>query len=95
METHLLIDCMGRQGVTARQPYGEEWWSRHSLAIVAKNSREFQRIMHACLRAAPNWAQVSRLGLDNAAMIECLDRATKEDVRAALATRERELRANA
>jgi hypothetical protein len=77
------------------QPYGEEWWERDRLTIAAKNGREFQHLMHACLRAAPNWAQVERLRRDNMAQIEQLDRATREDVLAMLVAREKELRGNA
>lgn len=77
-----------------QQPYGEEFWNRGSLTIAANTGREFQHLMHGRLRAAPNWASVERLRNDNAAQIDQLDRATREDVLGMLADRERELRAH-
>lgn len=78
--------------MTAAQPYGEEWWNRACLTIAAKTNREFQHLMHACLRAAPNWAQVKRLRDDNEVRIKGLDAATREDVNLELDDREKELR---
>lgn len=78
--------------MTAAQPYGEEFWQRDSLTIAAKTNREFQHLLHACVRAAPNWAQVERLRGDNAVRIKHLDAATMEDVNLELDDREKELR---
>jgi hypothetical protein len=70
----------------------QEFWTRDRLTIAAKTGSEFQRVMHACLRAAPNWASVERLRDDNAVLIAQLDRATKDDVLAMMKSRWRELR---
>lgn len=73
------------------------FWDRDSLtlALFAGKSSVFHGHMHKRIREAVNWAEVDRLWTDNAAIIARLDRATREDVLATLAAREKELRANA
>lgn len=74
-----------------------DFWSRDSLtlALFSGKSSVFHAKIHQRIREAVNWAEVDRLWTDNAAIIARLDRATREDVRAMLDAREKELRANA
>lgn len=72
----------------------EGFWNRPLQIVEGKNPREFQAQMHKRLSEARNWVEVENLHLHNAETIKQLDRATRVDVTAAIASRLAELKRN-